>query len=282
MSLLPAVQCSTGPFWAYALERALDAVAEAGFTEIELMITRDPRTHEPDLPARLAEERGLKIASVHGPFLVITKSVWGLDPVRKIERGVDFCRAVGATTYIVHPPYLWEREFARWLRDKCEEVSESSGVKIAVETMYPRWVAGRRLRGHRWLKPEELVAAAPYVVMDTSHLTVGRHDILDAYEVMRPKLVHIHLSDNAGDGRDGHLELEQGVLPLGRFLAEVARTQYSGAISLELTVRRYLENPGALVEMLGRNREFVAAKLSSKQRLDKGLPRDPIAGSRGE
>src|SRR5687768_17289093 len=109
---LPPVQCSTGPFWTFALEHAMDALAEAGFTDIELMVTRDPRTQEPDLPLKLAEERGLKIASIHAPFLVITKSVWGLDPVEKIRRGAEFCRAVGADSMIVHPPYLWERDYA--------------------------------------------------------------------------------------------------------------------------------------------------------------------------
>src|SRR2546426_6414687 len=108
------IQCSTGPFWAYELEVAMDSLAEAGFREIELMITRDPRTQEPEAPLELATERGLQIESVHGPFLLITKTVWGLDPIAKIRRGVEFCRAVGANTYIVHPPYLWERRYARW------------------------------------------------------------------------------------------------------------------------------------------------------------------------
>ncbi len=221
----------------------MDSLAEAGFTEIELMITRDPRTQEPELPRRLAEERGLHIASIHGPFLVITKNVWSLDPLTKIKRGVEMCKAVGADCLIVHPPYLWERNYSRWVFRDCEDYSAEHGVKVAVETMYPKWLAGRRMRGHRWLTPEELVEAAPYVVMDTSHLTVARLDILDAYRVLAPKLVHIHLSNNAGDGRDGHLELERGILQLDRFLTEVRRTDYSGVISLELSVNRYLEKP---------------------------------------
>ena len=209
----PNIQCSTGPFWAYELEHAMDALAEAGFKEIEVMVTRDPKTQDAEIPLRLAEERGLQIASIHGPFLVITKNVWGLNPLDKIQRGVEMCKAVGATTFIVHPPYLWEREFARWVIKDSAAYSAEHGVVVAVETMYPKWVAGRQLRGHRWLDPAELVEAAPHIVIDTSHLTVARKDILEAFHLLAPKLEHIHLSNNAGDGRDGHLELERGNPP---------------------------------------------------------------------
>ncbi len=269
----PSIQCSTGAFWAFELEDAFDLLAEAGFREIELMITRDPSTQEPELPARLAADRGLRIASIHAPFLVITKTVWGLDPVSKIKRGLAMSRALGCNTLIVHPPYLWERNYARWLRKECADFCRTEDVTVAVETMYPRWVAGRRLRAYRWLDVADLAAACPQVALDTSHVTVARQDILEAYSILFDKLVHIHLSDNAGDGRDGHLELEQGILPIDRFLNEVRRTRYSGAISLELGVRRYVENRRGLVAMLKRNREYVEQRLEQNQRITKGMPR---------
>jgi sugar phosphate isomerase/epimerase len=268
-----AVQCSTGPFWVFELEQAMDALAEAGFTEIELMVTRDPKTQDADIPLRMTAERGLRIGSIHGPFLVITKNVWGLDPIEKIRRGVEMCKAVGADTYIVHPPYLWEGAFARWVREECQRYSEEEGVTVAVETMYPKWVAGRKLRAYRWLEPASLHHSAPYVVLDTSHLALGRFDLLDALSVMAPKLVHVHLSNNAGDGRDSHLELDDGILPLDRFLMDLRRTHYRGAVSLELSVNRYLEKPKELVAMLARNREYVESRLQGRLRLEKGLPR---------
>lgn len=268
-----SVQCSTGPFWAYELDRSLDLIAEAGFSDIELMVTRDRRTQDPSIPLRLATERGLKIASVHGPFLAITKTVWGPDPLGKIRRGVKMCQEVGASTYVVHPPFLWERAYARWVMEEAAGFSEAEGVKVAVETMYPVWMAGRRMRAYRWLDPAALAHAAPIVALDTSHLTVARHDILDAYELLAPKLAHIHLSQNAGDGRDGHLELEQGILPLDRFLAELGRSSYAGVISLELSVRRYLERPKELVQMLRRSKAFVEDRLARTDRPAKGMPR---------
>lgn len=257
----------------FELEQAMDALAAAGFEEIELMVTRDPKTQEPDIPLRMADERGLRIASIHGPFLVITKSVWGMDPIEKIRRGVEMCKAVGADTYIVHPPYLWEGSFARWVRDECEAFSAEQGVIVAVETMYPKWVAGRKLRAYRWLEPASLHHAAPYLVLDTSHVAMGRYDLLDSLGVLAPKLVHVHISNNAGDGKDGHLELDTGVLPLDRFLEDLRRTQYGGAVSLELSVNRYLDKPKELEHMLIRNRDYVESRLQARPRLEKGLPR---------
>jgi sugar phosphate isomerase/epimerase len=139
--------------------------------------------------------------------------------------------------------------------------------------MYPKWVAGRRLRAYMWLEPASLLHAAHHVCLDTSHLAVSREDILDGYAILAPKLVHVHLSDNAGDGRDGHLALEQGVLPIDRFLDELHRTGYSGVISLELSVRRYLQKPEDLVEMLRQNRGYVEKRLRGESKVNKGLPR---------
>ena len=274
----PSIQCSTGPFWTFELEAAFDVLAAAGFTEIELMVTRDRSTQEPGLPKRLAEERGLRIASIHAPFLVITKTVWGADPLQKIRRGAEMCKALGCDSMIVHPPYLWEREYAAWLFHEAEEFMAEEGVTVAVETMYPRWVAGRRLRAYRWLDARALHAACPVVAMDTSHVTVARQDILDVYSVLADKLVHVHLSDNAGDGRDGHLELEQGILPIERFLGELRRTGYVGAVSLELSVRRYINDDEGLIRMLTRSREYVEKHLTSPTKIPKGMPRPEKVG----
>jgi sugar phosphate isomerase/epimerase len=266
-----SVQCSTGPFWAFELAQTFDAIAEAGFKDVELMVTRDPETQSADIPMRLAEERGLRIASVHGPFLVLTKSVWGQDPLEKIRRGTEMCNAFGAPTLIVHPPYLWEQQYATWLHAEAQHHAESTGVRVAVETMYPKWIGTRRLRAYRWLDPRDLFAECHHLVLDTSHLSVAREDIFDTYALLFPKLIHLHLSNNAGDGRDGHLEMDGGALPLDRFLAEIKRTQYRGSVSLELSVKGYLERPRDLADMLAANRKFIEAHLTPGENVTEDL-----------
>lgn len=67
--------------------------------------------------------------------------------------------------------------------------------------------------------------------------------------------------------------MEQGILPLDRFLGELRKTGYSGVVSLELSVRRYIERPTDLVGMLRRNKEFVERHLTGDEKVEKGLPR---------
>ena len=268
-------QCSTGPFWAYDFERALDLIAEADFTSIELMITRDPRTQEPEACLELVAQRGLRVAAVHGPFLMLNRSVWGLRAEPKVERGIELCRALDVATYVVHPPYPLEGSFARWL---ARTPTHPQDVKVAVETMYPKWAAGRRLQAYRWLKPHELVAHSPWVVMDTSHLSLAREDILEAFEVLLPRLVHIHLSDQAGDNKDGHLSIGDGILPLDRLLEEVSRSAYSGTMALELSVSRYSEQPRELVRMLRANRERVISAFEPRFPPAEGTPSGQAEG----
>jgi sugar phosphate isomerase/epimerase len=251
----------------------MDLLSAAEFSEIEVMVTREPKTQDPEIVRKMVDERGLSVGSVHGPFLALTKSVWGMDPIQKISRGVEMCKALGADTLIVHPPYLWEQNFASWLINESGPYGEETGVKIAVETMYPKWVAGRRARAHRWLDPAELAEKVPWTVIDTSHLTVARRDILRALQALLPTLAHVHLSNNAGDGRDGHLELEKGVLPIDRFLSDLRRARYAGVISLELSVTKYIESPRELISMLRRNREYVESRMAGEVRMAKGLPR---------
>jgi sugar phosphate isomerase/epimerase len=267
--LRPPLQCSTGPFWAFELEQALDLVAEAGFEAIELMITRDPKTQDPETVGRLARERSLHVASVHGPFLALTRTVWGLEARAKVRRGIEFCRTLRAGTLVVHPPLLWERDYASWL----SRSSVSADPVVAVETMYPKWVAGRRVRAYRWVEPVRLARSCPAVVMDTSHVALARADILTAFDELEPRLVHIHLSDNAGDNKDGHLALGEGVLPIERLLAVTRRRGYRGTIALELSAARYAGRPKELVAMLRRNRELVCGILERPPRTSKGPPR---------
>lgn len=260
----PTVQCSTGPLWALGLEASLDVIAEAGFSHIELMVTRDPSTHSPELPRRLAEERGLQIAALHAPFLMVTRSVWGWDPIEKIRRGARMTAAVGATTMIVHPPLLWETGYGRWIREEMVGFAHSAEIAIAVETMYPAKVGSRSLAGYRWIKPELLARAAPRVVLDTSHVAVAGHNLLGVRRLFGSQLAHVHLSDNAGDGRDGHLEIGQGVLPLERFLDDLGRTGYAGGICLELALGGVVDRREVVVSTLRRNRAAVEAALTAR------------------
>ena len=51
--------------------------------------------------------------SVHAPTLLVTQRVWGTDPWEKIDRSIALADELGADTVVLHPPFRWQREYAR-------------------------------------------------------------------------------------------------------------------------------------------------------------------------
>jgi sugar phosphate isomerase/epimerase len=72
----------------------------------------------------------------------------------------------------------------------------------------------------------------------------------------------VHLSDNAGKGWDSHLPPGEGVLPLDAFLDDLASSDYAGAISLEVDLRRYLTDADRLQAIMISMREGVERRLA--------------------
>jgi sugar phosphate isomerase/epimerase len=256
---------STASFVRLPMRTGIKHLAEAGYDGVEVMVTHDPGTQEGHLLQQASRDFGVKIEVVHAPFLLITRRVWGTDPIGKIYRAVQLAEQVEAPLVVIHPPYKWQYRFRRWIEKSLAEFSARTGVTVAVENMFP--VGGERgVTFHAGQDLDEL-DGYPYMVLDTSHAAVAGHDIIEVYERYRDKIVHIHLSNNAGKGWDSHLPVyEEGVLPLDQFLELLVADGYQGTMSAELNLSPYLEDEKALHEVLVRNREFCETYLPLSQR----------------
>ncbi|MEX2503236.1 MAG: sugar phosphate isomerase/epimerase [Egicoccus sp.] len=264
------ILASTGPLFARPLDWALGVLAEAGYDGAELMVTQDPATQDPERIAAASASEGVAVPVVHGPFLLLTRRVFGTDLVTKAQRTLELTRDVGADLMIVHPPFRWQRDFHQWLLAECDDEAADLDTRIGVENLYPVSVAGRPVRFHRYTEPEHL-GPFRHVVLDTSHFGVANVDITAAYRRLRDQAVHLHVSDNRGNGHDSHAPLGHGRLPLAAFLREVAEDAAPGAggtaagqplsITLELDCRRYLDDRRALVGYLRQEREKCVALL---------------------
>ena len=256
----PTVICSTVAFFGLPLREAFAHIAGAGFGGVEVMVTRDPATQDAGRLRELAEEHGLLVQAIHAPFLLMTRKVWGTDPVGKIDRAIELAENVGTPLVVVHPPYRWQAGYRRWLDERLPELSQHTEVKVAVENMFPVRLRGERgvtFHAKQQLKDLE---SFPHVVLDTSHAAVSGLDLMESFRRLRHRLAHVHLSNNAGRGWDSHLPVDQGVLPLAEFLELLAAEGFTGTVSLELDLRRYLED-GTAHDVLVRNREFCQARL---------------------
>jgi sugar phosphate isomerase/epimerase len=255
---------STGPLFARPLDWALGVIAEAGYDGAELMITQDPATQDAGRVTEASRQEGLPVPVVHGPFLLLTRRVFGTDLVQKASRSIALAGELGADVMIVHPPFRWQRDFHRYLLEDGNAEAAEVGTRIGVENLYPVSVVGRPVRFHRYTLPEHL---EPFdnVVLDTSHFGVAEADIVHAYELLRDRAVHLHVSDNRGGGRDSHAPLGHGMLPLARFLhlvaADAERSARDVSITLELDCRRYLDDRAALVGYLRQERQKCVALL---------------------
>jgi sugar phosphate isomerase/epimerase len=259
---LPPVLAATGPFFMFSLEETFELIAEAGFDGAELMITQDRVSQDPHRLGALAARYGVPVPAVHGPFLVATWLVYGTDPKGKIDRCLRFAEAAKVSTVVIHPPYRWQTAYAAWLDEAIPRIREETGVTIAVENMFPVNVNGRSLRFFSGTLPSELTRW-PALTLDTSHLAAAGGDLMMAWDDLADRVVHLHVSNNDGRGRDTHGLLDHGVLPVPEFLEEVGAAGFGGAVTLELDVRTWADDRPALLEVLRENLDIARLHLAA-------------------
>jgi sugar phosphate isomerase/epimerase len=258
----PPIICSTISVFSSPLHDAFPLVSETGFDGIEVMVTSDPDTQDAGRIADLSERNALPVLAIHAPFLLMSRRVFGPDPIGKIDRTVELARRVGAPLVVVHPPYRWQTTYRRWLDEGLSAITDRTGVRVAVENMYPVRVRERRVVGFYDTVTLEDLERYPSVVLDSSHAAVSGLDLLEAPARLGDRLAHVHLSNSAGRGWDSHLPLDEGVLEFDGFLDALTANGYGGAISLEIDLRSHRETPAALRDKLVRSLELCVARLS--------------------
>jgi len=258
----PQLLCSTGPFYMMPIGQVFESFSRSGFNGAEVMVTSEKATQDPKALNALAEDFGVHIGAIHAPFLLLTRTVFTTDPLEKIKRSTEVAHGCGAPLVVVHPAYRWQFGFNSWLEKDITEFNKSEGLTVAVENMFPVWVRGRGFTFHRSLGVEDM-KKFPAITLDTSHLAVSGIDIIRAFEELQERIVHIHLSNNLGTGRDTHSLLTQGVLPIGSLLKRIAGAGYTGTITLELDVREWASKPAQLASVLREQREFCLDRLGA-------------------
>jgi sugar phosphate isomerase/epimerase len=255
MAPVPArVLFSSAAFFGAPLAQSMRLAAEAGYAGVEVMVTRDPGSQDPRRIRELAAGYGLEVGALHAPCLLLTRRVWGTDPVAKIYRAMEVAEEAGAPLVVMHPPFRWQRGYRTWLDERLRGLEERTGVLVGFENMFPVHVGGRPVTFHTNQDLDDLDRFDD-LVLDTSHAAVAGHDLLVVRRRFGDRLRHVHLSDNAGKGWDSHLPPGDGVLKLEDFLVDLAGAGYGGAVTLEVDLRRHLSDPRRLREVMVGMRE---------------------------
>lgn len=257
----PRILFSSAAFFARPLSDTFRLLAETGYAGAEVMVTKDPASQDPRIMRSLATEHGLTIGALHAPCLLLTRRVWGTDAIGKVERSIEVASDTDVPLVVVHPPYRWQRGFRRWLEDRLPTLMDTTGVMVGVENMFPVRVGSRAVTFHASQDLDEL-EGLPDLVLDTSHAAVAEHDLIEVRRRFDGRIRHVHLSDNAGKGWDSHLPPGEGVLPLDAFLDDLAASDYTGAVSLEVDLRRHLTDAQQLRSIMVSMRERLERRLA--------------------
>lgn len=255
----PRILAATGPLFMTPLDYVMDAIADAGFDAVEVMVGQNPDTQDPERILAAAEQSGLAVPAIHGPFLLLLRNVLGSSYRGKATQSMEIAAAVGAEVMVAHAPFRWELRSRRFLAEEVASMEEASGVVFGMENLFP--VGGRAFSSVITI---EEMDAFDHLVLDTSHCAVAGIDIFEMWRALRDKIVHLHIADNFGNGKDSHAPIGTGVLDVEGFLAEVGRSGWAGTITLELDCRAYLDTRDSLVQFLARERVKAEAALAGR------------------
>ncbi|RFA22695.1 sugar phosphate isomerase/epimerase family protein [Subtercola boreus] len=233
---------STSCVYPLGVEEGFRYASLAGYDGVEVMVTRDEATQTPESLLALSEKYAIPILSIHAPVLLLTHFVWGRDPQVKLEKSADLARAVGATAVVVHPPFRWQSGYAENFLRIVRETTETYGVEIAVENMFPWKVKGSSLAAYSpgW---DPVVMDCDAVTLDFSHAALSGRDSLEMTEALGSRLRHVHLCDGSGsldEGRvfDEHLLPGYGGQPVREVLAHLSATGWNGNVVAEVNTRK--------------------------------------------
>jgi sugar phosphate isomerase/epimerase len=231
------VGLSTASVYPESTAAAFELASRLGYDGVEVMVWTDPVSQDPETLRRLSDFYRMPILAVHAPCLVITQRVWGTDPWEKLVKARAAAQRLGASTVVVHPPFRWQRGYARDFTEGIDRMAGETDVMFAVENMFPLRVRGREVSPYA---PDWDPTLGDYgrFTLDLSHTAVSRSDPLEMMAVMGDRLGHVHMADGSGQARDEHLVPGRGGQPCAQVLEQLAVCGFAGNVVIEVNTRR--------------------------------------------
>ena len=231
------VALSTASVYPETTADAFEIAGRLGYDGVEVMVWTDPVSQDIAALRRLSDYHEVPILAVHAPCLVITQRVWGTDPWVKLVKARDAAEELGAQTVVVHPPFRWQREYARQFLGGIQSMADETDVRFAVENMFPLRARGREVSPYApdW---DPTVDGYRTYTLDLSHTAVSHSDALELAAAMGDRLGHVHIADGTGLGKDEHLVPGRGTQPCGELLEGLAGRGFDGSVVVEVNTRR--------------------------------------------
>ncbi|MDP9117917.1 MAG: sugar phosphate isomerase/epimerase [Actinomycetota bacterium] len=236
------VGLSTASVYPENTTAAFELAAKLGYDGVEVMVWTDPTSQDPYALLRLSQHYQVPILAIHAPCLIITQRVWTTDPWVKLEKAQFAAELLGAQTVVVHPPFRWQRDYARGFQEGIDRMAGETDVRFAVENMFPLRVRGREVSAYQptW---DVALEDEPYrdYTLDLSHSAVSQSDALAMLASMGDRLSHLHIADGTGLQKDEHLIPGRGDQPCVEVLERLAARGFRGHVIVEVNTRRALD-----------------------------------------
>jgi sugar phosphate isomerase/epimerase len=231
------VGLSTASVYPESTATAFEIAARLGYDGVEVMVWTDPVSQDIEALRRLSDYHGVPVLAIHAPCLLITQRVWGNDPWAKLVRSQAAAERLGASTVVVHPPFRWQRDYAKEFVTGIHRMANETDVRFAVENMFPLRARGREVTPYA---PDWDVVDEDYrhFTLDLSHTAVSQSDGLAMADAMGDRLAHIHIADGVGTARDEHLVPGRGTQPCAELLENLAGRGFDGVVIVEVNTRK--------------------------------------------
>jgi sugar phosphate isomerase/epimerase len=232
------VLLSTSSVFPEPTAAAFEVAATLGYDGLEVMVWNDAVSQDAGALRGLSEHYGVPVLSVHAPCLLVTQRVWSADPWERLRRAAELAETLEAPTVVVHPPFTWQRDYARGFKPGMLRVAaEHPDVRFAIENMYPVRMAGREFVPYSpgW---DPTVTGFDDYTLDLSHCAASRTNALVMADAMADRLTHVHLGDGTGEGRDEHLVPGRGSQPCAELLESLVPRGFRGSVAVEVSTRR--------------------------------------------
>ena len=262
------VALSTASVYPESTAAAFELAAKLGFDGVEVMVWTDSVSQDVEALRRLSDYHQVPILAIHSPCLIITQRVWSTDPWRKLQTAKETAERLGAGTVVVHPPFRWQREYAKSFVSGIQRMNDETDVKFAVENMFPWRARSREVQAYlpHWNPVDE---DYPYLTLDLSHTAVSGSDPLAMASEMGERMTHLHLADGSGANKDEHLVPGRGTQPCALMLERLATASFTGTVVLEVNTRRRTkraQRESDLLEAL----TFARFNLTAPARVNRG------------
>ena len=259
------VALSTSSVYPDSTPDAFEMAAKLGYDGIEVMVYTDPVSQNVDVLRRLSDYHQIPVLAVHAPSLLLTQRVWGRDAWGKLRRSQEAAEKLGARVVVLHPPFRWQREYARDFETGLAQMGQETDVIFAVENMYPLRARATEVvpYARHW---DPVGQDYPHVTLDLSHTAASGSDALAMADALGGRLAHVHMADGTGLAipPDEHLVPGRGGQPCAELLQSLITSGYPGMVVLEVNTRRAQtseERRTDLSEALAFTRQHLGAAL---------------------